>query len=199
MFEEHCNDNDYTFRAAVGEIFDYCVLEYSFAFWQWGESVDSIPSLEEMDETIFNHFIMVCSPDYFAIEGQERIKAFFVQAAKELGYYAYDAKQFKGEMDVKSTKGYVTKLFLPDSVKVQFSPTAGKKVRRFIKNDADNILLIYGGWDPWSASGIDLKGNSNLIKIVKPGGDHKTRINNLPEEQKKVAVSALKKWLEISE
>jgi len=195
MLEEYCKDKNYTFRAPLNEIFDYCVLEYSFSFWQWGTSPDSIPSSDATDEVIFNHLVNVCSPDYFAIEGQEAIKAFFVQAAKELGYYAYDAKEFKGKMNVESTKGYVKRLFLPENVKFRFSPEMGRKVKRYINKDADKVLFIYGGWDPWTASGVDINGNKDLMVIVKEGGDHRTRINNLPDEQKKAAISVLKEWL----
>lgn len=199
LFEEFCEENKFTFRTSLKEVYDYCVLEYSFAFWQWGISPDLIPSLNEDDQIIFDHFVDISSPDYFSVEGQEPIKAFFVQAANELGYYAYDARQFKGNMDVKCTKGYVKELFLPDGVDVKFSRVMGKRVKRYIKKDADKILFIYGGWDPWTASGVDIDNDLNILKIVKDGGDHKTRINNLPEKQKEEAISKLKEWLEVAD
>lgn len=36
LFEKFCDTTGLHFTRPVNEIFDYCVLEYSFAFWQWG-------------------------------------------------------------------------------------------------------------------------------------------------------------------
>jgi len=61
------------------------------------------------------------------------------------------------------------------------------------------MIFIYGETDPWSSTAVDLTYNTNSIKIVKPGGSHTTRINNLPEEQKMLVIETLKDWLEITD
>ncbi len=92
MFERYCLNKGYTFRVPITEIYDFNVLEYSFALWQWGTSVTKIPSPKADNQTIFNHFIAICEPDYFS--EQSPYPSFNVQAAKELGYYGYDTKPF---------------------------------------------------------------------------------------------------------
>lgn len=50
--------------------------------------------------------------------------------------------------------------------------------------------------DTWSATAATLGGTSNSVKIYKEDGGHTTRIRNLPENQKELALSTLNAWLE---
>ena len=52
-FKKYCDEKGLKFRAPVEEIYDYCVLEYSFALWQWGTPVSSIPATTASDDEIF--------------------------------------------------------------------------------------------------------------------------------------------------
>jgi hypothetical protein len=195
--EAYSKEKNYTYRISSDEVFDYCVLEYPFALWQWGRSVDKIPSKDDDIEVLFAHLTEVSSPSYFALEDMEKIKSFFVQAAHELGYYGYDTRPFKKYLSIKNAEGYLPEIFLPADLKIQYTKTTAKQVKKFVKNTSSNILFIYGEYDPWSASGFEVTPKSNLLKIVKPGGFHSTRIGNLPAEQKKQVVDKLEEWLEI--
>jgi hypothetical protein len=172
-------------------------LEYPFALWQWGKGIDNIPSKDTGFEQLFTHLIDISGPSYFAIEEMEGIKSFFVQAARELGYYGYDTKPLKKYLSIKSSKNYLSKIFLPEDVKIKYDKSTAKYVRNYMKNTDDEILFIYGEFDPWSATGFEVTEKDNLLKIVKPGGSHRTRINNLPEDQKLQVKDKLEKWLDI--
>jgi hypothetical protein len=39
------------------------------------------------------------------------------------------------------------------------------------------------------------KGRETMHLFVEPGGSHRARINTLPEDMKKEAISILEKWL----
>ena len=127
----------------------------------------------------------------------ESIKSFFVQAARELGYYGYDTKPLKKYLSIKNAKNYLDKIFLPEDLKIQYDKSTAKFVKRYMKNTNDEILFIYGEFDPWSASGFEVKEKDNLLKIVKPEGSHRTRINNLPVEQKIQLKNKLEEWLNL--
>ncbi len=70
-----------------------------------------------------------------------------------------------------------------------------QRVDYYIRHKAENMIFIYGEYDPWSATSVDLGGHTNSIKIVKKGGSHSTRINNLPEKQKQQVLDSLNSWL----
>ena len=64
IFEKYCSDKGYTFRIPIAEVYDFNVLEYSFALWQWGTPVNKIPETDADDHTLFKHFMAICEPDY---------------------------------------------------------------------------------------------------------------------------------------
>jgi hypothetical protein len=195
MFEQLCKDKKYSFRAPVREIFDYSVLEYSFSFWQWGTSVKTIPPLTESDKEIFDHWQKISSCSYFDIQSGKATEPFFVQALMQLGYYAYDAKPFRKVMETKDTKGYIARLFLDKDQVFPYNPEMSKEVDRYLKTSATKVMLIYGAIDPWSASAATGGKNPGVVKIVQPGGSHRSRINNMPEPLKQQAIDTIKEWM----
>jgi hypothetical protein len=197
-FEKHCAEKGYEFFGSVEEIYDYSVLEYSFAFWQWGTPVSTIPANNADDDAIYKHFMAISEPYYFAKGGGN--ESFFVQAARELGYYGYDIRPFKKYLSIKSSKGYLKKLMLPEDAKdIKFDKTLSKKITKFLKKNDPKMVFIYGEIDPWSAAAptwLDTSKKQNMHIFVQPRGSHRARINTLPEEMKQKAISIIKGWLE---
>ena len=194
-FIKFCEDNKYTFRLPFDEIYDFCVLEYSFSFWQWGWPTYSIPAATATDEQIFSHMIKVCSPDYFAIEGIESTQAFFIQAAKELGYYGYETEPFKQYLKIESSKGYLKKIFIPKELNFDFDSTISQQCARFLKDNDKKMIFIYGEYDPWSAAAVNFTGKKNMFKYVCPGGNQTTRIESFPDSTKNEIREKIKNWL----
>ena len=61
------------------------------SLWSVGERpVSSIPATTASDDEIFAHLLDISNPDYFIADSPTA--SFFVQAARELGYYGYDTK-----------------------------------------------------------------------------------------------------------
>ena len=197
-FEKHCAEKGYEFFGSIEEIYDYSVLEYSFALWQWGTPVNTIPANDADDDAIYKHFMAISEPSYFAKGGGN--ESFFVQAARELGYYGYDIRPFKKYLSINSSKGYLKKLMLPEDAKhIKFNKTLSKKITKFLKKNDPKMVFIYGEIDPWSAAApmwLDTSKKKNMHMFVQPRGSHRARINTLPEEMKQEAISIIKGWLE---
>ncbi|MDD2633931.1 MAG: S28 family serine protease [Bacteroidales bacterium] len=195
MFEQYVQLSKLSFRVPIEEVYDYCVLEYSFAFWQWIGNTDKIPSKKEADSKIFQHLITVSGPDYFSIEGSASTKPFFYQAAKELGYYGYQTNHLEDLLKITTSKNYFQKIFLGKDLKVDFYSQTSIDLQSFLKTKANNTILIYGEFDPWTAAAPEVSENNGVIKIVKPSGTHATRIMSLPENDKDMVVQLLTSWM----
>lgn len=198
-FESYCNDKGYKYNAEISEIYDYCVLEYPFALWQWGTPTSNIPSKDASDDAWFDHFIKMSSPDYFSCPNQ--YLPFFVQAARELGYYGYSTEGLEDLLDTKNTKGYLSKLMLPEELKgIKFDKRLYKRTVKFLKKNDPTHIFIYGDIDPWTSSGVagwlDCSDKVNMRVYVQPRGSHKARISNMPEKTKHEIVGRITKWLE---
>lgn len=197
-FEKHCAERHYRFNAPVEEIYDYSVLEYSFALWQWGTPVDNIPGTDASDDEIYKHFMAISEPSYFSKGGGN--ESFFVQAARELGYYGYDIRPFKQYLSIRSSKDYLHRLMLPDDAKdIRFDKTLSRKITKFLKKNDPKMVFIYGEIDPWSAAAVtwlDTDKKENVHIFVQPRGSHLARIQTLPEAMKREAIDIIKNWLE---
>lgn len=196
-FRALCDEKGYTFRLPVEEIYDYCVLEYSISFWQWGRKVTEIPALTATDEVLLDELIRNAGPEYFSENNS--IAPFFVQAARELGYYPYDLKPFRKYTSVRTTRDYVRRIFLPEELRhAKFSKKLYRKVSKYLKENDPRMIFVYGGDDPWTAPGAAWTVTSdkrNMKAFVEPAGSHRTRIATLPEAERREAVETLRAWL----
>lgn len=195
-FEKYCAEKKYEFRAPIEEIYDYSVLEYSFALWQWGTPIGSIPAVTASDDEIFVHLLDISEPSYFTADSPNA--SFFVQAARELGYYGYDIRPFKKYLSIQSSKGYLHRLMLPEELKdMSFDKTLSKKITKFLKKNDPKMIFIYGENDPWTAAGVTwLKGKKNIHLFIEPGGNHRARISTMPEAEKKEIMELINEWME---
>lgn len=194
-FEKYCTEKNYSFRAPIEEIYDYSVLEYSFALWQWGTPISYIPATTASDDEIFSHLLAISEPGYFTADSPNA--SFFVQAARELGYYGYDVQPFKQYLSIQSSEGYLHRLMLPEELKdMPFDKTLSKKITKFLKKQDPKMIFIYGQNDPWTAAGVTwLKNKKNIHVFIQPNGSHLARINTLPEAEKAKVMELINEWL----
>ena len=194
-FEKYCTEKNYSFRAPIEEIYDYSVLEYSFALWQWGTPISSIPATTASDDEIFSHLLAISEPGYFTADSPNA--SFFVQAARELGYYGYDVQPFKQYLSIQSSEGYLHRLMLPEELKdMPFDKTLSTKITKFLKKQDPKMIFIYGQNDPWTAAGVTwLKNKKNIHVFIQPNGSHLARISTLPEAEKAEVMELINEWL----
>lgn len=195
IFEEHINKNNLHFRLPISDIYDYCVLEFGFAFWQFYANTSKIPSIKDSDSKLIGYLLIVAGPSYFSVESLKSIYAFYVQAAKELGYYGYDTQKLKSYLSIKSADNYFNEIFLPDSLNITFNSETSTKLEHFIQTKAKNTLIILGEYDPWSAVAPDNGNNANVIKIINPKGTHASNIMFLPKLKHDLAINKLFEWI----
>ncbi|MDF1560676.1 MAG: S28 family serine protease [Bacteroidales bacterium] len=187
----------YTRVGGAETAYEMAVLEYEFAFWQWGRvPCDSIP-LDGNVQEIFRHLASTGDFFYFSDQGVKAFEPFFYQAMTELGYYGYDFEKFAGLLRYAGDTGNPEFFFSapvgPDYV---YDYEFGRRVDNYIKTEAENFLFLYGEYDPWSSTAADPGSNSRCLKITKEGGAHGTRIGNLSPEQKELVFTKLEEWLD---
>lgn len=192
-FDSLCIVKKYEFTLPYDEIYDYSVLELPFAFWQWGSPISEVPATGSSANDLFKYWMKISSPDYFV--HNTPTTPFFVQAGRELGYYGYDIKPFKGLLKIRKSKGYLDRIFVPRDAQYKFDRSLYKKLTKFVAKTDKRIMFIYGEFDPWSAVMVNEPNSENVVVLVEPKGSHRARISTLPANLKEVAVSTLDRWL----
>lgn len=194
-FEKLAKKLGYTYSMGYDKAFQLMIFEYPFAYWQWGKTPsDSIPVPGTSPEKMISHLNKVADFSWVSDQGIKKFEPFFYEAMHEMGMYGYDITPFKKWTSFKKEPNFM--FTLPKGVNVTFNPSLMEKVDCFIRHKANNMMFLVGGSDPWGSTSVNLTYQNNCVKFVKPGGSHFTRINNLPQNQKKEAISILKSWMQ---
>ncbi len=197
LFIEYSKSKKWEFSMGYERAYELAVLEYPFAFWQWGVPVSEIPDSTASNQKLMAHFMKGAGPDYLTDQSMKFVEPFFYQAYKELGYYNYVPGDLKPLMNTVKQDTISNCTFAPGGDTLKYNRNTMQYVVKRLKKYNPKMVLIYGQTDPWGSTSLDVTGMSHSHKFVKPGGSHKTRINNLPEEQKEEAWKYIKKWMKI--
>ncbi len=194
-------EKTYEWDLDLATIIDYYILEYSFAFWQWGAvPFEKIPGSEISDKDLLSHLLKVSGLHFFEAAGVEALRPFFWAALTEIGMYGYETTDFAEYLDRKDP--YLFDFTAPANTQPSYDPTAMKKVNDFIQNEAKQMLFIYGGLDTWGATGVVLseaaKGRDNHV-LTLADGHHETRIASFGEVEREWVYALLREWLGLVE
>lgn len=210
-FQELCFDN----RAALLEILkakavedgmswefgvekalEYSILEYPFAHWQWGTDVDSIPLSSASAEAIYKHLFDVVGYSFFEESSVEKLQPYFWAALTEQGIYGYETMPF--EKYLHTDKMYTFDWAFPEGITKAYDFRPMQRIKSFLDSKAEKMLFIYGEYDAWSATAVDLTENAGkreLYKFVKPKGDHRTRIKSFDADEQREIYGIIDSWL----
>jgi len=196
-FREFSEKKHYTYELAGGieKAYEYCVLEYSFAFWQWGTvPVKKIPGRTANPMEVIRHMNQVAGFGYFDDGHIVEKQPFFYQALTEMGYYGYDLDEF--EPYLQHVENPIFSFTMPEEVEIPFNRELSRQLEDYLTSEADNFIYIYGEYDTWSATAVTSTGHTNSKIFIKARGSHRTRINNLPESQKQEVYNTLYRFLQ---
>ena len=194
MMKKHASAKDWTFRMGYEKAFDLAVLEYPFSFWQWGHDINQIPDSTASNKEIFDNLTKVSSFSYECDQEWEKIKPFFYQAYKELGYYAYVPGDLKPLIKGFDSDTISSDIFAPGGDTLRYIPQTMQYVMKSLKENDPEIIAISGENDPWGSTSLVVDDLPNAYKFVKPGGCHMSRIYNLPDEMKQEVYRLLEEW-----
>lgn len=188
--------NNYQWNMSLEKAVDYYILEYSFAFWQWGAvKFADIPKTDVDDEALLKHLLDVGGLTFFEEAGVEALRPFFWAALTEIGMYGYETAPF--EEYLGTSEPYLFDFTAPQGTQAMFNPQAMKSVNDFIQQEATNMLFVYGGLDTWGATKVVLTpaaNNRNNLVMTLADGHHSTRIKSFSTEDQQVMFDLLEKW-----
>ena len=194
--QKYAGQKGYAFRVPIDEIFDLMVLEYSFAFWQWGDDPASVPEADASAEDLYRSLIEKSEPSYFA--EQTPYTPFNVQAMREIGYYGYDVRPFEGLLSRPTYEGYMRRVMIPEPLRyLEFKGDLYERCCAFLREQDIPAMFIYGECDPWSATRVVLPcEKENMHVFIQPGGSHRTRVATMPDDMKQEILDILHAWAE---
>lgn len=195
LVKEQAEKRQWTFAMGLPAAYEYGILEYPYAFWQYGTNPADIPEPNASAETLSAHYNRVRTLYYYSDQGKKQFEPFLYQAFTEMGYYNYDITDFKAYM--KTLKNPSNLAICPDGAKIVYNPATMAFVYNFLQYKANHVVYIYGGLDAWSATQIQLIGRTDAIKIVVQDSHHGARVSSFSPEQKELFYSNFERWLDM--
>ena len=176
---------------------DYTILEYSFAYWQWGTKSEDIPKSDATADEIYKHLIDIVGYGFFESKSVESLQPYFWAALTEQGIYGYETAPFKKYLNTEEVLKF--DWAFPEGITKQYSTKPSQKIKLFLDTSANKMLFIYGEYDAWSATAVDLTKDASkreMYKFVQPQGDHRTRIKSFKPEKQTEIYTIIDSWLE---
>lgn len=185
----------YTYKS-LGEAFELGVLEYPFAFWQWGGDCAAIPDETATLEEALVYFLDVAGINLFSDQLIDYYYAHYYQAATEMGYYGYQTSRFEGLLKDLPTDRNATAVLFPKPLETKFDGTLLKDVDRWLKKNGNRIAYIYGANDTWTATAVEPNKKVDAEWFIMEGKSHgDARISNMTPADRERLLAALTRWL----
>ena len=188
---------DFTYLS-MEEAFEFTVLEYPFAFWQWGHACDEIPSDTVSLHEALKYLLDVSELGFFGDASMKKYASHYYQSATEMGYYGYETEEFKDLLKALPAGANPHAAFVPGKMDFEFDGTLLDKVNKWLKIHGNQFIYIYGELDTWSASAVPPSKTVDAVWFFMKGQHHgSARIRNLSEEERSKLVDNLERWLSI--
>ena len=185
--------------ADTSAIYDYWILEIPLAAYMLLGNVDKYLARSiSSDQEYFLVATQLAVPENVSLNYAE-ILPYYVQAAKELGYYSYDIEPFKGLLSITSGTGILDKMQTPPGTSFTYDSSLNEKVRKFLSTTKSKMMFIYGANDPWTSLRPFSTARNNMKLYIIPSESHASAtITNMPQAMKNEAISTLSSWLGVS-
>jgi len=194
--KEISKEKSYEWEMGVEKALTYSILEYPFAFWQWGSNINSIPNSDATEDEIYNHLFQISGYGFFETQAVDDLQSYFWAALTEQGIYGYETAPFQEY--IGTDKIYDFQWAFPDGIEKVYDLKPMQEIKDFLDTEAQKMLFIYGEYDAWSATAVELSETAKsreLYKFVKEKGSHTTRIKTFDSEKQQTIYSIIDSWI----
>ncbi|MCT9930686.1 aminopeptidase [Planotetraspora sp. A-T 1434] len=189
-----------TFTRTVGSAdrsFELSVLDSVWTFWQYFGTryCGGIPRRSASDAAIFRWVDKIQQWYVYTDQGIAPYLGYYYQAATQLGWATLGFGHLKGLLRYPGL--YQADSSLPKSLRSRYDGAAMKDVDGWVATRSDEMMFVYGEYDPWSAERFTPRGGDCHV-FVAPKGNHGASIATLSAADEEKATAVLSRWAGVS-
>ena len=181
--------------AGVDHAYETAVVELEFGFWmtRGEEDCTQVPEATASDTALYQ---LLADTGHPAAYGDEALAVYgtqyLYQDHVELGYPIWD----HAYLDDLMTYSYEDwSAYLPPGEPLDYDPALPRALETWIEDEAEQILMINGEWDPWAAGVPELAPGRDALSLWVPHGSHwSSSFFTLAADDFQVAYDALRRW-----
>jgi hypothetical protein len=177
------------------QAFEYSVLEFPFAFWQYYTSCDEIPSETSSLLAATQYLLKISDIKSYSEEHILGYLSHYYQAATEMGYYGYRTEPFKNDLKALPLQPHPYAAIVPRRIPVHFDGILLRKANDWIAKEGNRMIYINGAVDTWSATGVSPSDKVDAQWFLLSGKNHRTaRFVNMTPDEKQRFIKTLERW-----
>ncbi|HJW44006.1 MAG TPA: S28 family serine protease [Geothrix sp.] len=179
---------------------EFAVLESPFILWQYGNAAlaAQVPPVTAPASSLYAYLNLVNSGvvDSWSDSTLDYFQAYYQQCATQLGYPAVKEAHLTG----LAYPGQDLPAIYPPvgAAKAYDGGAAMQDIQAWLSASAQNVILVYGENDPWTAGALDVPGAAQargVRKFIAPGGNHGANLAGLIAADRNEAYGLLGQWL----
>jgi hypothetical protein len=175
---------------------EIAIIELEWSFWQYRgvASCAEIPAAEAGDDALWAFLERISPPAAYSDPDLVDVyQPFVYQVMRELGYPVFS---FDHIADLVTLDYQDLSIYLPDGIPApRFDPSLSTALIEWAATDAEQVLLVYGEWDPWSGGAIDVAADRDALRIDVAQASHwSANLAFMSEAQRAAALAALARW-----
>ena len=184
----------------IKRFYEYWILDYGENLYQYYYNLEKV----EDADTLTPQKIYDIATYYYDIPSvisyykeNPTLYQFWIQSAKELGYYSFNLEPFKDLLTSYNGKD-VPGLCMPEGLNFTFDNSLSNKIHSFLSVTKSKMIFIYGANDPWTAMRPLNTVHDNLKLYIVPGENHTVNIQKMPAAMQAEVLAILSSWLGVS-
>lgn len=180
-------------RVLLGPAVESSIFNLEWSFWQYFgvTACPSVPEATASDDALWKFLDDVSPVSDNADARIEQFEAYYYQAYHQLGYPDGGAAYLDPYL-LYTDDDYLNALPAPQPD--YDGGAAMQDIDRFVREDGDRLLFIYGEWDPWTGGQFELGNATDSLRLVQAEGSHGARITRLAESDREAVFAKLEAW-----
>ncbi len=188
------SSNFYYTRIPLEPAVESAIFNLEWAFWQYYgvTTCDSVPATTT-DDNVMWRFLDDISPVSDNSDARiAQFDAYYYQAYNQLGYPDGGARYL--DPYLQYTDADYLKALPTEQPPPYDGGAAMLDVDKFVREDGERLLFIYGQWDPWTGGQFELGDAKDSLLLVQAEGTHGSRITALSASDRDAAFEKLHAW-----
>ncbi len=184
-------------QLGADRILELTTVETPFTFWQYtGEgNCDFIPDVD--DDSDNDVLAFIDATNRFVLWSDEGIaedQAYWLAVVQEQGYPGDTVTHLAGLLRYDDQPVPPQMVTAVNPVPA-YDPAPMQAIDDWVATQASQLVLIYGGRDPWTAGAFTVSGANDTSRHTVALGNHLSAISDLPEAERSDVFARMRAWV----
>jgi len=193
LLDRFISQSETKFGLSLDTLFEFMVCDYPIScFSRYAGDVSSISHLSDSAEALFRHLIKVVDMKYFSDATLLQNAPLIYQCITELGYHSYRTSHIDSLLISLENPTYA--LLSPVKETIPFDAAIMEYANERLVSEINNVIYLYGEYDPWTACAVTPSKTTNCIDIILPGKGHNFKLADVPDSGYLEILDSLRAW-----